>query len=496
MPTHPCTRTSTMRRAFALLLPLALLLGVISADQKASADGSRHPYFNDSGTLRWYQSLRDAQRAAQREGKLIFVEYGRSRCSNCRKLAERILPDDSIRGRLQGIAIGLAADCDRPERAVYDLFQTYLPGARTLPFVAFLTPDGDWITGWAGGRKLSEVSQTLSLAQSTHTSLMRGTTGTTARRPTAVAPTPPAAPVPAARTANDCRGATRPADRDLEADEPVCEGDSCDVDPCAGGSCKPPTFLGLPNPLELLTRKCPPKPCPPCPPCTPVPAPAEPAVQPTASCPDFPPPAPRVEVPERRLADDGQGFGDPDGPASGGFPVPAPQPTLPAPAIRPTADAAPSTPAPNAAPPATPTTADARIRAARASADRNDWGSVLAQTRDAADEHPVLRSLNRQAHTWAHARLAFAVRAVREARYSDAQSAVDEVRFAMRGEAEGVDAERGFEAIEMMRDIEPLPEESLVRRTVRKTAYERMRGTRWAPLFSPVPQPTAAVATR
>ena len=47
-----------------------------------------------------------------------------------------------------------------------------------------------------------------------------------------------------------------------------------------------------------------------------------------------------------------------------------------------------------------------------------------------------------------------------------------------------------------MRDIEPLAAESLVRRTVRKTAYEKMRGTRWAPLFSDVPTASPAISSR
>jgi hypothetical protein len=37
-----------------------------------------HPHFNDGGTLSWYTTLAEAQAAAKKADKLIFVEYGRA----------------------------------------------------------------------------------------------------------------------------------------------------------------------------------------------------------------------------------------------------------------------------------------------------------------------------------------------------------------------------------------------------------------------------------
>lgn len=48
--------------------------------------------------------------------------------------------------------IGLATDCDAPEDAVEKLVRAHLATASTLPFVAFLTPDGAWIDGYSGHR--------------------------------------------------------------------------------------------------------------------------------------------------------------------------------------------------------------------------------------------------------------------------------------------------------------------------------------------------------
>ena len=37
-----------------------------------------HPHFNDGGTLSWYTTLAEAQAAAKKADKLVFIEYGRA----------------------------------------------------------------------------------------------------------------------------------------------------------------------------------------------------------------------------------------------------------------------------------------------------------------------------------------------------------------------------------------------------------------------------------
>ena len=36
-----------------------------------------HPHFDDQGTLDWHTSLEGAKEQARREGKQIFIEFGR-----------------------------------------------------------------------------------------------------------------------------------------------------------------------------------------------------------------------------------------------------------------------------------------------------------------------------------------------------------------------------------------------------------------------------------
>ena len=134
---------------FTILAAASALL-VTGLALPARAGGSSHPYFDDQGTLTWYHRLDDAKRAARAEGKVIFVEYGRRRCGSCRVLVSRVVTDARVRSRMSKAAVGLAAECDRPEQTIQLMFRRHLASANMLPFVAFLTADGDYITGFAG----------------------------------------------------------------------------------------------------------------------------------------------------------------------------------------------------------------------------------------------------------------------------------------------------------------------------------------------------------
>jgi len=60
-------------------LALATLLALAAAAPARAAGDKRpaHPHFNDGGTLPWYTKLAEAEAAAKKEGKLVFIEYGR-----------------------------------------------------------------------------------------------------------------------------------------------------------------------------------------------------------------------------------------------------------------------------------------------------------------------------------------------------------------------------------------------------------------------------------
>lgn len=60
-------------RLLARTTVLILFAGAAGAGGKARP----HPHFEDGGVIPWYTSLAEAQAAARKQDKLIFIEYGR-----------------------------------------------------------------------------------------------------------------------------------------------------------------------------------------------------------------------------------------------------------------------------------------------------------------------------------------------------------------------------------------------------------------------------------
>jgi hypothetical protein len=156
--------TPAATRALAgLVVTLVLAASLRAAD---AGPAGAHPFFPDGGALAWYVDLQEAQLAARAQGKVLFIEYGRKECTNCRTLVSRILPTAGLRERFVANAIGLAADCDEPDPKLEALFKIGLgPDAKALPFVAFASPDLEWIGGWAGGIDVPGCASRLDAAE-------------------------------------------------------------------------------------------------------------------------------------------------------------------------------------------------------------------------------------------------------------------------------------------------------------------------------------------
>lgn len=235
-----------MRRFLAVSLGLFALALSFGANTPAEAGGSRHPYFNDGGALRWYHSFAEAKRVARAEGKVIFIESGRRRCSMCAKLCSQVLASRSIRGRLSKVAIGLASECDHPEREVRALFSRHLPNPRMLPLCGFVTPDGRWITGFWGGRSTSQFQADLSQAEAVWRRLQASAAPnaperearTPERRPAPQVREVQRTPEPAPRRQPDPKPRTSCVDPDLRGAPPSDDAVAVECDPenpCADG---------------------------------------------------------------------------------------------------------------------------------------------------------------------------------------------------------------------------------------------------------------------
>lgn len=414
-----CARIVAGFVLLALLAPLA------------SARGGSHPYFNDQGTLRWYHTLADAKRAATSEGKIIFVEYGRRRCTQCRTIVSRVLPDPRVRSGIAKIAVGLVAECDRPEAAVDSLLRRNLPSTRMLPFVAFLTADGRYITGFSGGCSVERFLAHVRKAE--------------ARLPRARPP---------ARTPRPC-----------SCPEPTQE-------PRIGS--RPEVARHTPAPAPKETPRV----------VAPLPRPETGTV---AQRPAAPGP-----YPEPRLEGDPDGGRAPE---MGGCcalpprtsrtgPLPAPRVTAKPPLL-----VARDAPGERSTTQRQPTRragkkAVSLQRRAETAARNGEWNRVLEIAGDGT-ANPALVSLCDQAHEWAHRQLAAAVGAIAQERYEDGLAGVESVFLHMRGQPEAVDAQRGLTAIRTLLELRYLSPDGEVAKAVRQKAFEELRGTRWARLFRP-----------
>jgi hypothetical protein len=189
-------------RTSAVLALAAILLATAGA-RRADADGGAHPYFDDHGTLAWYRSLPQAQRAARAEGKVVLIECGRRVCPQCNVLVSQVIADPRVAPEISRSAVGLALEVDELDAAVDGLFHDHLPNARMLPFVAFVTPDGEWITGFAGRTSVAGFLDHLSQARSairrpsgSATTLRAAPRPVKASPPIDVRPPAPSAPEP------------------------------------------------------------------------------------------------------------------------------------------------------------------------------------------------------------------------------------------------------------------------------------------------------------
>jgi thioredoxin-related protein len=110
---------------------------------------SSHPHFDDGGAVAWHTGLDEALRTASRERKLLFIEYGREKCSQCRTLVQQTLPRPELKNLLAERYVALAADCDAGDDQVDEL-AAKLEGAQMLPFVLVCDARGQFLDGLSG----------------------------------------------------------------------------------------------------------------------------------------------------------------------------------------------------------------------------------------------------------------------------------------------------------------------------------------------------------
>ncbi len=119
-----------------------------------------HPHFDDRGTLDWETRFADAMARAKREGKHMFIEFGREACGQCRALVQSVVPRPEVAALLQEHFVPLASDCDEAEPEVEELAMK-LEDAMMLPFVLFVDAQGQFLTGSSGPVSPADFEATL-----------------------------------------------------------------------------------------------------------------------------------------------------------------------------------------------------------------------------------------------------------------------------------------------------------------------------------------------
>lgn len=109
----------------------------------------KHPHFDDRGAHAWFTSFAEAQAAAKRDGKRLFIEIGRELCGGCRTLVQAVLPRPDIAPLLKQHYVALAGDADLPEAEVHRLVFK-LRTASMLPIVIVADAEGTFIEGVSG----------------------------------------------------------------------------------------------------------------------------------------------------------------------------------------------------------------------------------------------------------------------------------------------------------------------------------------------------------
>jgi hypothetical protein len=150
----------------------------------ALALDTRHPWFDDRGTLVWTTDARAALGAAAGRRCGVLVVSGTPDDAATRELVSRVIPDPQVGPRLRATCLALALDSRRAEPTIDPLVREALGVSSAVPAVAFLGPDGRWITGFRGPADMSRFLQHLLIAEKSWGA--RAATGGTAAGGTAV----------------------------------------------------------------------------------------------------------------------------------------------------------------------------------------------------------------------------------------------------------------------------------------------------------------------
>jgi thiol-disulfide isomerase/thioredoxin len=97
----------------------------------------------------WLAKFQEALQLSQKSGKPLVIDAWRETCPNCKAMHARVHPVPAVAAILTAKFVCLKVDVDNPGPA--EKFLSQVKGD-TLPFYAYVSPDGKFISGTSGFR--------------------------------------------------------------------------------------------------------------------------------------------------------------------------------------------------------------------------------------------------------------------------------------------------------------------------------------------------------
>ena len=101
------------------------------------------------GKLKWMSDLKEAKIVAQKEGKILFIDFWADWCTACEEMERKLfVKDEFINFALENKILPVRIDYSSPTDELDKLAQSY--NIRGLPTVVLTKPDGELIHTMTG----------------------------------------------------------------------------------------------------------------------------------------------------------------------------------------------------------------------------------------------------------------------------------------------------------------------------------------------------------
>jgi thiol:disulfide interchange protein len=140
-----------MSRIFSLLMVLLLVAG-------CSAESEEHP----TAKIQWVYDLSAGLKLAKETGKPAMLFFTADWCGPCVELKKYVFPDKRV-VKASSRLVNIYVDVDKNYGAIAEY------GVRGIPAIFFLTPGGEIVERFFGGRPVASLVEQMTALADKHT---------------------------------------------------------------------------------------------------------------------------------------------------------------------------------------------------------------------------------------------------------------------------------------------------------------------------------------